>query len=45
MDSIDLVAAGARDRDFADLLGVTKWVPEVPVHLAGEMTPAPDLIP
>lgn len=25
--------------DFADSLGITKWVPEVPVHMAGDVYP------
>lgn len=33
------------DTDFAERLGVTKWVPPVPVHMSGDMTPAPDLLP
>ncbi|GAA2109471.1 RNA ligase (ATP) [Actinomadura alba] len=45
VDDIDLAAANADDRDFAAELGVTKWVPPIPVHMAGEMLPAPDLIP
>lgn len=32
-------------RDFAADLGVTKWVPPVPVHMSGEMSAAPDLLP
>lgn len=31
--------------DFAAFLGITKWVPEIPAHMAGEMAPAPDLLP
>ncbi|RAY13578.1 RNA ligase (ATP) [Actinomadura craniellae] len=42
---VDLATAHAADRDFAADLGVTKWVPEIPVHMAGEMVPAEDLIP
>ncbi|WP_242907152.1 RNA ligase (ATP) [Actinomadura terrae] len=41
----DLAAARAESRDFAGLLGVTKWVPPVPVHMNGEVVPAPDLLP
>ncbi|GGQ22959.1 RNA ligase (ATP) [Streptomyces roseolilacinus] len=42
---VDLVRA-ARDRtDFAGLLGVTKWVPPVPVHMSGDVESAPDLLP
>jgi RNA ligase (TIGR02306 family) len=45
VDNVDLAAANAEDRDFAGDLRVTKWVPPIPVHMAGEMLPAPDLIP
>jgi RNA ligase (TIGR02306 family) len=38
----DLSQAG--DRDFKDLLGITKWVPPIPVHMSGQVEPAPDLI-
>jgi RNA ligase (TIGR02306 family) len=40
-----LAAALASGRDFAADLGVTKWVPPIPIHMSGEMTQAPDLIP
>jgi RNA ligase (TIGR02306 family) len=30
--------------DYAELLGITKWVPPVPVGMAGEVEPAPELI-
>ncbi len=42
---IDLAAAHAQDQDFAELLGITKWVPEVPVHMSGQAVSAPDLLP
>ncbi|GLZ08726.1 RNA ligase [Actinomadura sp. NBRC 104412] len=45
VDGIDLAEANAQGRDFAAELGVTKWVPPVPVHMAGEVVPAPDLLP
>ncbi|MEU3451380.1 RNA ligase (ATP) [Streptomyces thermolilacinus] len=42
---VDLVAA-ARDRtDFAELLGITKWVPPVPTSMSGDVESAPDLLP
>ncbi|MFF5262403.1 RNA ligase (ATP) [Actinomadura viridis] len=41
----DLAAAHAEGRDFAADLGVTKWVPPIPVHMSGTVLPAPDLIP
>lgn len=31
--------------DFAELLGIVKWVPPIPIHLAGEVYAAPDLLP
>lgn len=30
--------------DYSEALGVTKWVPEIPVHMAGEIEPCPDLV-
>jgi RNA ligase (TIGR02306 family) len=30
--------------DFAEALGIVKWVPPIPVGMAGEVEPAPDLI-
>ncbi|CAL9374325.1 RNA ligase (ATP) [Streptomyces sp. enrichment culture] len=42
---VDLAAA-ARDRtDFAELLGITKWVPPVPTSMSGDVESAPDLLP
>lgn len=32
------------DADFAEMLGITKWVPEIPAHMSGKVAPAPDLI-
>jgi RNA ligase (TIGR02306 family) len=45
VDGVDLAEAHAKGHDFAGELGVTKWVPPVPVHMDGEVVPAPDLIP
>ncbi|MQY05249.1 RNA ligase (ATP) [Actinomadura macrotermitis] len=42
---VDLAAAHAQGRDFAAELGVTKWVPPIPVHMSGEVAAAPDLVP
>ncbi|MEV0456765.1 RNA ligase (ATP) [Catellatospora methionotrophica] len=42
---VDLAGAAAAGKDFAELLGVVKWTPPVPVHLAGDMVPAADLLP
>lgn len=43
-DGDDLEAHAKAGTDFAGLLGVTKWVPEVPAHMAGVMVEAPDLM-
>lgn len=31
--------------NFAVLLDIQKWQPEVPIHMSGEVVPAPDLLP
>lgn len=36
--------AHAAGTDFAEVLGITKWVPPIPVHLTGEMEPGPELL-
>ncbi|RKS10590.1 RNA ligase (TIGR02306 family) [Nocardiopsis sp. Huas11] len=41
----DLAAAHTAGTDFAEELGVTKWVPEIPVHMSGDLVPAADLLP
>lgn len=43
-DGDDLESHAERRTDFAGLLGVTKWVPEVPAHMAGVMVEAPELL-
>lgn len=40
----DLEAAALSRTDFADALGVVKWVPPVPVNMSGDVESAPDLI-
>ncbi|KOX13555.1 RNA ligase (ATP) [Nocardiopsis sp. NRRL B-16309] len=42
---VDLAAAHGAGTDFAADLGVTKWVPEIPLHMSGDIVPAPDLLP
>jgi RNA ligase (TIGR02306 family) len=42
---VDLVRAAAERTDFAELLGITKWVPPVPPMMSGEVEPAPGLLP
>lgn len=44
LDGVDLARAAADGTDFAGLLGLTKWIPPVPVAMAGEVESAPDLI-
>ncbi|WP_128375527.1 RNA ligase (ATP) [Streptomyces cavernae] len=42
---VDLAAAAADGTDFADRLGITKWVPPIPPTMSGEVESAPDLLP
>ncbi|MFI6939769.1 RNA ligase (ATP) [Streptomyces sp. NPDC050418] len=42
---VDLAAAAAEGTDFAEQLGITKWVPEVPTTMSGLVEPAPELLP
>lgn len=43
--AVDLAAAAAAGTDFAELLGVTKWVPPVPPTMDGDVESAPELLP
>ncbi|MEU2063362.1 RNA ligase (ATP) [Streptomyces sp. NPDC013455] len=42
---VDLARAAAEGTDFAERLGITKWVPPVPPTMNGDVEPAPDLLP
>jgi len=42
---VDLSEAAAAGTDFAERLGITKWVPPVPPTMSGEVESAPDLLP
>ncbi|MFJ3643171.1 RNA ligase (ATP) [Streptomyces sp. NPDC090108] len=42
---VDLARAAAEGTDFAELLGITKWVPPVPPTMSGEVERAPELLP
>jgi RNA ligase (TIGR02306 family) len=42
---VDLVRAAADGTDFAEPLGITKWVPPVPPTMSGEVESAPELLP
>ncbi|MBP2188311.1 RNA ligase (ATP) [Nocardia goodfellowii] len=44
MAGTDLAQAAAERTDFAELLGITKWVPPIPVAMSGQVEPAPELI-
>ncbi len=41
----DLERAAAGGEDFAERLGIVKWVPPVPVSMSGDVESAPDLLP
>jgi RNA ligase (TIGR02306 family) len=41
---VDLAHAHSEDLDFAELLGITKWVPPIPVGMSGTVEPAPGLM-
>ncbi|GAA2509314.1 RNA ligase (ATP) [Actinocorallia cavernae] len=45
LDGVDLAAAADRGTDFAERLGITKWVPPVPPTMNGEVERAPELLP
>ncbi|NJP52487.1 RNA ligase (ATP) [Streptomyces sp. SBST2-5] len=42
---VDLEQAAKDGTDFAERLGITKWVPPVPPTMSGEVESAPDLLP
>ena len=42
---VDLARAAAEGTDFAERLGITKWVPPVPPTMSGEVESAPGLLP
>ncbi|MCX4556759.1 RNA ligase (ATP) [Streptomyces phaeochromogenes] len=42
---VDLERAAADGTDFAERLGITKWVPPIPPTMDGEVEQAPDLLP
>ncbi|MEU5793024.1 RNA ligase (ATP) [Streptomyces sp. NPDC047813] len=45
LDGVDLAAAAVRGTDFAQRLGITKWVPPIPPTMNGEVEQAPELLP
>lgn len=42
---VDLTRAAADGTDFAERLGITKWVPPIPPTMNGDVESAPDLLP
>ncbi|MEU8651235.1 RNA ligase (ATP) [Streptomyces sp. NPDC048737] len=42
---VDLARAAGEGTDFAERLGIVKWVPPIPPTMDGEVEPAPDLLP
>lgn len=42
---VDLARAALDGTDFADLLGIVKWVPPIPPTMNGDVESAPDLLP
>lgn len=45
LDGVDLARAAGEGTDFAEVLGVTKWVPPVPPTMSGDVEAAPELLP
>lgn len=43
-DSTTNMMTAAAGNDFAEQLGIVKWVPEIPAHMSGEVVGAPELI-
>ncbi|MEV0735806.1 RNA ligase (ATP) [Streptomyces sp. NPDC050549] len=42
---VDLARAALDGTDFAELLGIVKWVPPIPPTMSGDVESAPDLLP
>ncbi|MFI6015684.1 RNA ligase (ATP) [Streptomyces sp. NPDC051243] len=42
---VDLARAAAEGTDFAERLGISKWVPPIPPTMSGDVESAPDLLP
>ncbi|GGT41514.1 RNA ligase (ATP) [Streptomyces purpureus] len=45
LDGVDLTRAAAEGTDFAEVLGITKWVPPIPTSMSGDVEQATDLLP
>ncbi|NED99500.1 RNA ligase (ATP) [Phytoactinopolyspora halotolerans] len=44
LSRVDLETAHVEGHNFADALRVTAWVPPIPIHLSGQVSPAPELV-
>ncbi|MGY0499763.1 RNA ligase (ATP) [Nocardia sp. FBN12] len=44
LGGVDLAVAAVERTDFAESLGVVKWVPPVPVSMSGQVESAPELL-
>ncbi len=42
---VDLARAAREGTDFAERLGITKWVPPIPPTMSGDVEAAPELLP
>ncbi|MGW0877589.1 RNA ligase (ATP) [Streptomyces sp. NPDC002740] len=42
---VDLALAAVEGTDFAERLGIVKWVPPIPPTMSGDVESAPDLLP
>ena len=42
---VDLARAATEGTDFAERLGIVKWVPPIPPTMSGDVEAAPDLLP
>ncbi|MDQ1044167.1 RNA ligase (ATP) [Streptomyces sp. V4I2] len=45
LTDVDLLRAAKDGTDFAERLGITKWVPPVPTSMSGDVESAPGLLP
>jgi RNA ligase (TIGR02306 family) len=45
LEGVDLAGAAETGADFAERLGIVKWVPPVPVSMSGDVIAAADLLP
>ncbi|WP_405982251.1 RNA ligase (ATP) [Streptomyces sp. NBC_00158] len=45
LEGVDLALAAEEGTDFAEALGIVKWSPPVSTTMAGDVEPAPDLLP